>query len=157
MPKCGAKRKRDGEPCRNLAMSNGKCRYHGGCTGKGANWGKHRLPPKDAAQWEARLARKFAQIERDKRRRAQRLAAMSPEERRRYDAWVKSHQPGPAAERARRRANLKAAADLRAISERADARPLSPELAALEAERRRIEREALLWSIENGLAEGVFG
>ena len=29
-PRCGARRKRDGEPCRGPAMANGRCRLHGG-------------------------------------------------------------------------------------------------------------------------------
>ncbi|QDC01715.1 hypothetical protein [Mesorhizobium sp. 8] len=145
LPKCGAARKYDGRPCEQPALENGRCRYHGGRTGKGANWGKHRLPPKDAAQWEARLARKFAQIDRDTRRRAQRLAKLTPDQRRRYDAWVESHQPGPASERARRRANRKIAAEIRASLEKPDQKPVTPELAALDAERRRVEAERDRW------------
>jgi hypothetical protein len=29
-PRCGARRKRDGEPCQQPAMPNGRCRIHGG-------------------------------------------------------------------------------------------------------------------------------
>jgi len=29
-PKCGAKCKRTGEPCKNASMKNGRCRMHGG-------------------------------------------------------------------------------------------------------------------------------
>lgn len=29
-PRCGARRKHDGEPCRQAAMANGRCRMHGG-------------------------------------------------------------------------------------------------------------------------------
>ncbi len=28
--RCGARRKRDGEPCEAAALHNGRCRYHGG-------------------------------------------------------------------------------------------------------------------------------
>jgi hypothetical protein len=29
-PRCGARRKRDGQPCQGPAMANGRCRVHGG-------------------------------------------------------------------------------------------------------------------------------
>jgi hypothetical protein len=29
-PRCGARRKRDGNPCQQPAMQNGRCRVHGG-------------------------------------------------------------------------------------------------------------------------------
>ena len=31
-PRCGARRKRDGEPCQSPAMPNGRCRMHGGAS-----------------------------------------------------------------------------------------------------------------------------
>ena len=31
-PRCGARRKRTGEPCRAPAMSNGRCHKHGGAS-----------------------------------------------------------------------------------------------------------------------------
>ena len=30
IPRCGARAKGSGEPCRQYAMSNGRCRWHGG-------------------------------------------------------------------------------------------------------------------------------
>lgn len=41
---CGAKaRRRNGLPCRQPAMKNGRCRMHGGkCTGPKTKEGKHR-------------------------------------------------------------------------------------------------------------------
>jgi hypothetical protein len=29
-PRCGARSKRTGEPCKGAAMANGRCRFHGG-------------------------------------------------------------------------------------------------------------------------------
>lgn len=31
-PRCGARRKYDGEPCQSPAMPNGRCRMHGGAS-----------------------------------------------------------------------------------------------------------------------------
>lgn len=158
LPKCGAARKYDGRPCEQLALENGRCRFHGGRTSKGAGWHKHRLPDGDAANWESKLARKFAQIERDKRRRAQRVAKLTPDERQRYDVWLKTHEPGPAAERARRRADRTAAAKIRESLARAETRPVSAELAALQAEAAELEaaRDEYLKKIDEE-QKGVFG
>lgn len=48
--KCGAKRKRDGKPCTNNAMENGKCRLHGGLTPRG----------KDSPHFKTGLYSKYA-------------------------------------------------------------------------------------------------
>lgn len=64
---------------------------------------------------------------------------MSPHEKDRYDAWIRSHAPGPAAERARRREDRKRAAELRAILEKPDDKPVTPELAELEAKVAELE------------------
>jgi hypothetical protein len=38
-PRCGAHSRRTGQPCRNGAMPNGRCRMHGGATPRGAQHG----------------------------------------------------------------------------------------------------------------------
>ncbi|WP_315918643.1 hypothetical protein [Mesorhizobium sp. SP-1A] len=159
LPKCGARRKRDGEPCLNLAMANGKCRCHGGRTPRGDQYRQIQWPNGSAPDAERKLAAKLKRAERNRRAKERRLAAMTPEKRAAHEKWQRDHKPGPAADRVRRRANLKAAAEFRAISERADARPLSPELLALQAERERIEaeRDRVLRQIENNKPVGVFG
>jgi hypothetical protein len=35
-PRCSARSKRDGQPCRQPATSKGRCRMHGGAKGSGA-------------------------------------------------------------------------------------------------------------------------
>ena len=37
-PRCGARRKTDGEPCQQMALANGKCHWHGGSTPRGDRW-----------------------------------------------------------------------------------------------------------------------
>src|SRR4051794_14905627 len=37
-PRCGEKRKRDGEPCQKPAMKNGRCAIHGGKTPRGRQY-----------------------------------------------------------------------------------------------------------------------
>lgn len=159
LPKCGARRKRDGEPCEIPAMANGRCYIHGGRTGSGANWHVRQWPNGDAPDAEKKLAAKLKRIDRDRRRLERRLAKMTAEERERFDRWQRDHKPGPAAERERRRADRKHAADFRKILDRCEPRPISPELralqeqaAGLEAERDRllqIEADRLRRQIEN--------
>ncbi|PNG26222.1 HGGxSTG domain-containing protein [Methylocella silvestris] len=115
-PRCGARRKRDGEPCQQLILySNGRCRYHGGKTPKGKHWHKLQLPTADAgADALARKERSVAQ--RQKKRaaaRAAKLADMTPEQRAAYDNQFAKRvmNPGPAKRRAgirKQRADAKA-------------------------------------------------
>jgi hypothetical protein len=42
-PRCGAHRRTTGQPCRNAAMANGRCRMHGGKSKGGAKGNKHAL------------------------------------------------------------------------------------------------------------------
>ncbi|SFK79509.1 HGGxSTG domain-containing protein [Methylocapsa palsarum] len=105
--RCGARRKRDGEPCQQLVLfSNGRCKFHGGKTPKGKNWHKLQLPPSDAGADADALARKERMIfQRQKKRaaaRAAKLAAMTPEQRAAYDNQFAKRvtTPGPVAHRA---------------------------------------------------------
>lgn len=100
-----------------------------------------RWPNGKAPDAERKLQQKLKRIERNRKAKARRLAAMSPEERQCYDARAKSHAPGPAAERARRRDDRKLAREIRAILERPDERPVTHELAELQADRERLEAE----------------
>lgn len=58
--KCGARKKRSGEPCASFPMANGRCRVHGGATPSGVGlpqttsgrYSKH-LPTRLAARYEA--------------------------------------------------------------------------------------------------------
>lgn len=51
---CGAASKRTGNPCRQPAMKNGRCRLHGGMTPKHA---ERHATPKSHTQWKRVLAR----------------------------------------------------------------------------------------------------
>lgn len=162
LPKCGAKRKRDGEPCMQLAKENGRCYLHGGRTGKGTDYHRHLFPNGDAPNAEAKLQRKLQQIERDKKARAKRRAKMSPEQLEAHQQWHRTHQPGPAADRARKRQDRQHAKELRQRMEKEDPRPVSAELAelqrqaaALEAARDHYRR--LAEQEQANLDRGVFG
>jgi hypothetical protein len=100
LPKCGARRKRDGEPCRNLAMGNGRCRYHGGRTPSGDGWHRPVWPNGGAPDAERRLARKLQTLERAARKRAARLRRMTDEERQQHEEWHRARPTASAAARA---------------------------------------------------------
>lgn len=141
MPKCGARRKSDGQPCQQLAGENGRCYLHGSRTGSGANWHVRQFPKGSTPTAEVRLQRKLAQIERDQRRLKKRLATFTADERKRYEEWHRTHQPGPPGPRARRRAERLAAARAREAFSRPDDRVPSPEIQDLQKQIAQIEAE----------------
>ena len=141
---CGARTKstEDHAPCKNLALAgHERCRLHGGATPKGDQWNLTQWPNGKAPDAEARLKAKLKRVERTRKEKAKRLAAMSPEERQRYDQRAKTHAPGPAAERARRRDDRKRAAEICASLEKPDDKPISAELAALQRQAAYLEAE----------------
>jgi hypothetical protein len=93
-PRCGAARKRDGKPCCNPAMKNGRCGLHGGKTPRGRQWHVIQLPDCSTPAGEAKFNRKLRNRNRYAVKRAARLAAMTPEQRAKHDAWHRSHPPG---------------------------------------------------------------
>jgi hypothetical protein len=96
-PRCGAARKRDGEPCRNPAMKNGRCDRHGGKTPSGRQWHVVQYSDCSTPAGEAKFNRKLRTQQRYAEQRAARLAAMTPEQRAKHDAWHRTHAPGAAA------------------------------------------------------------
>lgn len=93
--KCGAKARSTGEPCRNVGLENGRCYWHGGVTPKGDDYHKPRWPKRTAPDAEEKLNRKLRDREKASKKRAARLANMTPLQRKRHEAWQRSHKPGP--------------------------------------------------------------
>ena len=94
-PKCGARRKYDGQPCQKPGLgTGGRCRWHGGRTPKGpGKWQLPLWPDKSSANLERKLQSKLATLERRRKERARILAGLTPEQRAQYDRWKKSHDP----------------------------------------------------------------
>ncbi|MFI5411578.1 hypothetical protein [Kaistia sp. UC242_56] len=113
--RCGARRKRDGQPCELEALENGRCYLHGGRTPKGDQWHCPVWPDKNAPNANAKLARKLQDLERAAQKRAMRLATMSPEERAAHERWQKSHPSGSAGTRATDRARRRQDAEARKL------------------------------------------
>jgi hypothetical protein len=134
--RCGARRKYDGEACRQFAMANGRCRFHGGRVGRGEQWHKPRWPKKTSPSLEQKLARKLRALERQAVRRERWLAGMTPERRAKYDAWKRTHLPGSLSRRKAIREEIRQNAEARALMERARSsttQPTDPEYFAIEA------------------------
>lgn len=132
---CGARTKstEDHRPCQNLALAgHERCRIHGAATPKGDQWGLVQWPSGKTRDFEAKLHAKLKRIERTRKEKAKRLAAMSPEERQRHDERAKTHAPGPAAARARKRQDRQYAREIQSRLEKLDQVPVSPELAELQ-------------------------
>lgn len=155
LPKCGAKRKRDGQPCQNLALSNGRCRYHGAATPRGDKWHVITYPNGKAPNAEKKLQNKLRQQELAAKRKKARLAAMTPAERERYDAWHRARRPGAAAERERRRREAKVAAEMRKALQEPNTRRTTPEMERLDRELQRLEAERA--KMQGILGIGPFG
>ncbi|TPM31456.1 HGGxSTG domain-containing protein [Mesorhizobium sp. B2-3-4] len=153
LPKCGAARKRDGQPCQNLALENGRCRYHGGKTGRGDQWHRHVWPDGKSAAATEKLNRKLTDIDRAATKRKKRMKRMSLEERAAYEQWQRDHRPGSAAQRESRRRKRKADAELRKLAS-APPKPPSPEVLALQAEIDAAKARLAEMQIQN--AKGVF-
>ncbi len=158
-PKCGATNKKDGEPCKNLALENGRCKWHGGKSPKGKEWHKTQFPDGKSRNAVARAERKLSDKRRIEKARNKRLASMTPEQRQEYEKWKSAHIPGPKAERERRRRERVSNEDLRKRLAEPHHVILSEEAAALAEERRQLEKvlreiEALSREQQN---IGVFG
>ena len=138
-PKCGATNKKDGEPCKNLAMENGRCKWHGGKSPKGKEWHKVQLPDGNSRNAVARAEHKLADKRRIEKARKKRLASMTPEQRQDYEKWKSTHNPGPKAERERRRLERANNEDFRQRHANAKTQPVNQEVALLAAERERLE------------------
>lgn len=142
-PRCEAARKRDGNPCQNLAMANGRCRCHGGKTGRGKNWHRPVWPHRDSPDAMTKLNRKLNTLERAAAKRAKRIAAMTTDQRERYEAWLRAHKPGSAAARHRAKAERQQAAAVRRMLSEPRPRP-APSDEAAELERLIADRKAEL-------------
>jgi hypothetical protein len=158
LPKCEAVRRTDGGLCQQIAMGNGRCYLHGGRTPKGKDW--HRPQPGANA---SKTQRKLKDIERAAKKRAKRLAAMTPEERKRYEEWQKAHRPGPAGPRAAARARRAQSRDVRErlakmdepAPQNAEAQALAAAIEALRHQARQLRADQCI-PITN-LTEGIFG
>ncbi len=140
-PRCGAARKSDGEPCRRIAMTNGRCQLHGGKTPKGDQWHVTQWPSKTQTRAMEKLNRKLEDIERDAADLKKRLAKMTPAERAGYEEWKRVRKPGSVAARTLKRKDAENAAAFRAISESTRSESVSAEAAELRAYRLYLEAE----------------
>ncbi len=132
-PRCEAAKKSDGEPCQKPAMTNGRCHLHGGRTPSGDAWHMPRWPNRGAADGMEKLDRKLKDQDRAARKRAKRLAAMTPDERERHENWHKARKPGAAAARQRTRDERRQNTEFRKRSATAPRAP-SPELQTINDE-----------------------
>ena len=136
---CGATAKHSGQPCRQFAMANGRCYYHGGRTPKGKDWHRRQWPDKTAPDAIAKMENKLQMQERAWKARQKRLAKMTPEEQAAHSKWHKERPLGTPEHRERKRLERKQNAEARARFARhkeqaedagaATARPVAPQTA----------------------------
>lgn len=152
-PRCEAIKRSDGQPCQNpVVAGRNRCRLHGGAVPSGKHWHKLTYGKASTPAGAAKFERKLADVDRRARKREKRLAAMTPEERARHEAWHRTHRPGSAGARAAAKDD---AGRQRALRDMLETEPmqLTPEAAATVAEiettleavrRRRAEVERAL-------------
>lgn len=161
-PRCGAKRKRDGQPCEQpVHGGRTRCRYHGGATPRGKDWHRPRWPSADSPDADQKLHRKLRDLQRAAEARRRRLSRMTTEERERHEAWKRAHQPGPPAARQAARERRRAAKAVRAMFGEPAGAPVSDEMQALDAARADLERRLRALQEQMTTADpadlGVFG
>ncbi|UES46824.1 hypothetical protein [Roseibium aggregatum] len=147
-PKCGAKAKSTGAPCRREAMSNGRCSLHGGRTPKGDGWHEPRWPKNN----EAKLHRKIRDLERARQQREARLSRMTDNERSAYEKWHEARRLGSAARRQAERQRRQQNSELRERLNSPVVTPSSAELIELEKLIAKLEAEKII--LERG---DIFG
>jgi len=133
-PRCGAKRKRDGQPCEKPAMAGKqRCRNHGGATPSGKAWHVPQYADPSTPRGERKLNRKLRAMRRYAEKRAERLAAMTLDARTRHETWQKTHKPGAEATRCAERDRRRQSAEVRALIDgEPSQRPTDPEWTRIE-------------------------
>ena len=119
-PRCGAKAKSTGEPCRALALANGRCNAHGGKTPKGDKWHRVQIDRAKTPTAVTKIDRKLSKREAEAKVCQRRIERMTPKQRERYEAWQRSHQPGSTGKRAAARIEREQSDWFRGIVERVD-------------------------------------
>lgn len=138
-PRCGAKAKRTGCPCRQPALANGRCRWHGGKTPAGKLWHQPVFSPGTTPSGTSKLDRKLHDLAQSRKRRARLLAKMTPAQRLAHERWHHAHHPSPAVRLSRRQAKAHAR-EARAFLETSETP--SPEILRLEEQIRRLTLQA---------------
>lgn len=149
-PRCGAARKRDGQPCRQPALANGRCYLHGGAVPRGRDWHLRQWPDRASPNAEKKLNNKLAKAERDAHKRRLRKANMTTAERAVHEEWHRTHEPGPSAKRAVARRNREVARDVQMLL---DGPQPEPSAEVLEVAR-DLEAVKLELSILNSMRQG---
>ncbi|CAO4149236.1 hypothetical protein LPLAFNJD_LOCUS2894 [Methylorubrum aminovorans] len=126
IPRCGAKARSTGQPCKRIpAPGRKRCLFHGGATPRGdgpAGWHTpgfpDGLPPRKASS---------ASFKQKRRRELQeRRDALTPEQQAQLEEWRRTHEAGSTSKRARRRTDRAAAEWLRDLMEQ-PRRPSHPQ------------------------------
>ena len=149
LPKCGALARHTGQPCRNIALANGRCRYHGGRTPSGDQWHKTQWPSRQHVRAEQHYAQKLKRLERARTEKELRLAQMTEADRESYALWQATHRAGLKSERAR---TGKAHRYAREASDLLRSLPTEPFDGAADLEALIVKLEAQLSKLPRGVA-----
>ena len=155
-PKCGAKSRQTGLPCKQPVKEEGKrCRYHGGATPKGNDWHRRQYPSSPH-----RLEGKLKALKRRDREAEERREQMTPEERETHEERRRHRAPGTLSER-RRASDGRKAREMVARLLKDREKPVSDEAETLTAEIDRLkalrDHAVIHGDNETEDDEGIFG
>ena len=125
-------------------MANGRCDRHGGKTPSKDGWHRTQWPKKNTPNATEKMHRKLSELDRAYKKRENRLAAMTKEQRAKYDKWRLEHPPGSEAKRTADRMRRQQSAEARKRMETPSPRISSPELDRLEKRIAELEAEKLV-------------
>ncbi|WP_439626498.1 hypothetical protein [Shinella sp.] len=141
LPKCGAHARTTGEPCRHVAMANGRCYRHGGKTPAENEWHRTQWPKRSAPDAEQKLDRKLKAAQRAAAKRAHRLATMTLDERAEHEEWQRTHRPGQHKARTAARVRRERARDAAASFSQDAASAPDPEAERIQRQIDELERQ----------------
>lgn len=107
LTRCNAMAKSTGMQCKQPAMANGKCRFHGGKTPKADEWHVIQADVSGHKTSMARFDRKLERAEKARKARRLRLLRATEIEREQYEKWLWARPAGSVAKRAARRAETR--------------------------------------------------
>jgi hypothetical protein len=143
MPRCGARKRSDGEPCKNPGIEpSGRCRFHGGKTPRGKEWHRIQASAGKSDAHAEQVAFKLKQKDRAAQARARRLARMTPDEQAAHRAWHAAHRPGPPEARAGARERKRQDREAAELFARPSTNAPNPEAEAIQRQIDELQRQA---------------
>jgi len=166
LPRCKAKAKRTGCQCRQPAMPNGVCRWHGGRTPSGEKWHQPIFSPGTTPSGTSKLDRKLFDLAKARKERLRLVSKMNRQQREAYEKWHQARDPRLSVRLSRRERKEQAVA-AQAIFADPGGDAIAPEILEIEEKIRILQLEVdrrsaraeqdYAASLPTTANEGIFG